>query len=291
MLPSEFKAIKALAEALRAELVALRQVGADQVSAIRDAEEAAKKNRGDIPRAIATLQPTEAANREDRTYRQKNYAMQVILAIATCGAFIAAAIYAGFAYRALKEAQKQTTNTERFFRTDERSWVEFDPLKPIVWVSPVPIFGTIFKYEFIPRNVGKTLARDIVVRIADGTNGSWDFGQSEGAIREEQDVYLMGGLKDQTGKPILIGSDPIPKVLAPGDPSPVPLMLHGPAPIHSGKVINYGYLIGRIDYVDAFDVPHWKKFCFVIYDSAGDVENCKYGNDEDRNPEYPAESK
>lgn len=114
MRPSEFKAIKALAEVLRAELTALRQVGAEQVSAIRDAKETAEKNWADIPRrTIAAIQPTEASQSEDRAYRHKNYAVQVILMFATVGAFLAAAIYAGFAYRTLKEIQKQTPEIQK----------------------------------------------------------------------------------------------------------------------------------------------------------------------------------
>jgi hypothetical protein len=50
----------------------------------------------------------------------------------------------------------------------------------------------------------------------------------------------------------------------------------------------YDYLIGRIDYEDVFYIKHWRKFCFVAADSKGNLRDCKYGNDEDRNPELPS---
>jgi hypothetical protein len=116
MLPRQFKA---LVQALRDELSSLRQVSSEQVRAIRDHEKAAREDRADISRAIAAIQPTETAQREDRAYRHKGYAIQVILTFATCGAFLAAAIYAGFAWRQVRimnhtyaEIQKQTKAVE-----------------------------------------------------------------------------------------------------------------------------------------------------------------------------------
>jgi hypothetical protein len=100
--------LKVLNETLRSGLEAIQQTSRDQVNAIRDAEKAARENREEIPRAIAAVQTPEADRRDESTYRKKNYTVQVILAVGTCGAFIAAAVYAGLAYRTLREAQKQT---------------------------------------------------------------------------------------------------------------------------------------------------------------------------------------
>jgi hypothetical protein len=282
----------ALVEMIRAESASIRASLKEEVGAIKDEYLADRQTRDQIQSHLSTLLVTENEKAENRSYRRKNYAVQVMLAWGTCGAFVAAAIYAGIAARqlstmkvTLSEIQKQTQNTELFFRTDERAWVEFEPLKPSVLASPVPFFGTIYKYELFPKNVGKTLARDVVINVSESANGPWTLGESEALIRMDQDKLLIGELRDQTGKLIPAPNNPTPKLLAPSTSSPVPLMLHGPPPVRSGKTINYGYLIGRIDYVDVFDVPHWVKFCFVIFDSNGDVENCKYGNDEDRNTE------
>jgi hypothetical protein len=198
----------------------------------------------------------------------------------------------GFAQTSAADATQNMKNTEEFFRMDERAWVEIEPVKPTILISPVPIFGTIYSYNLFPKNVGKTLARDVVMRINQGTNGPWIVSQSEILIRLEQDKLLMGKLRDQLGKIVPVENDrPIPRVLAPGISSPTPYVATGPAPVHSDKTINYGFLIGRIDYVDAFNIPHWMKFCFVILNLKGDLANCKYGNDEDRNPETPTEKK
>lgn len=138
-----------------------------------------------------------------------------ILSLFTLGLLFGTAYFTGRQWQTTNntywELHKQTANTERLFRTDERAWVEFDPLKPSILISPVPIFGTIYKYELFPKNVGKTLARDIVIRIPQSQNGSWDAGQSEAFIRQTQDVFLMGKSKDQTGKQIVVVDDPIPK--------------------------------------------------------------------------------
>ena len=47
----------------------------------------------------------------------------------------------------------------------------------------------------------------------------------------------------------------------------------------------YGYMLGRIDYIDAFNVDHWVHFCFMIMNNKGELGHCQYGNDEDSNQE------
>jgi hypothetical protein len=116
MLPRQFKA---LVQMLRDELSALRQVGSEQVSAIRDGKKTAHEDRGKIERAVAAVQTPEGDRAHERTYREKHYHVQVVLTVVTGLAFLAAAVYAGLARRQLKvmqntysEIQKQTRAAE-----------------------------------------------------------------------------------------------------------------------------------------------------------------------------------
>jgi hypothetical protein len=49
------------------------------------------------------------------------------------------------------------------------------------------------------------------------------------------------------------------------------------------------FYLGKIDYDDAFGVHHWSTFCWEIL-SMADFSACKYGNDEDSNPETTPEA-
>ena len=99
------------------------------------------------------------------------------------------------------------------------------------------------------------------------------------AIEMTQDKLL----KDQPGAPTQVPSLPIPNSLAPNTAAHTPFTIGGGAP----KDGFFDYLVGRIDYNDAFGVAHWTKFCFVISNADGKLEVCQTGNDEDRNPEMP----
>src|SRR6202034_4528589 len=116
MLPRQFKA---LVQMLHDELTAFRQVSSGQISAIRDDEKTAHEDREKIERAIAAVQTPEGDRAHERTYREKNYTVQVVLTVVTGLAFLAAAVYAGLARRQLKvmqntygEIQRQTKATE-----------------------------------------------------------------------------------------------------------------------------------------------------------------------------------
>ena len=46
-----------------------------------------------------------------------------------------------------------------------------------------------------------------------------------------------------------------------------------------------GVILGRIDYLDAFNARHYMRFCYFIANAKGELGHCKYGNDDDKNPE------
>jgi len=116
------------------------------------------------------------------------------------------------------------------------------------------------------------------------TQSSITTGDSAEALKWEQDKLLLGKVPTASDLPV---NNPVPKVLAPNTSSAIPVVLNGQEPQYFPKDEWVSYLIGRVDYTDAFGIDHWMKFCFFVADSRGILWNCKEGNDEDRNPELP----
>jgi hypothetical protein len=194
-------------------------------------------------------------------------ALTVLVAIA---AFWSVYVFQG----QLTEAHRATNLSSESFRTDERAWVEIQPIA----TSPT------FRYQLYPKNIGKTAARDIRINALRGSQvGSITMGDSAPQLSMLQDKMLLpsGALSD------VPRANPVSKVLAPNTIATVPLIMDGQAPQIFPKDEWVAYLIGRIDYTDAFNVPHWLKFCFFVANAKGEVWNCKEGNDEDNNPELP----
>jgi hypothetical protein len=194
-----------------------------------------------------------------------------IISILTLGAAGAAAIIYGCQ---LHEMRVQIRQSLESFRIDERAWIEIQPISA----------SSNFRYQIYPKNVGKTAATDIKISALRGSaNSSITMGNSASQVTILQDKMMgeNGALSD------VPRVNPISKVLAPNTVSAVPVVMDGQAPQIFPKDEAVSYLIGRIDYVDAFKVPHWLKFCFFVVDSYGNLWNCKEGNDEDRNPELP----
>lgn len=172
------------------------------------------------------------------------------------------------------------------FRIDERAWIEIEPIKPELRAPQDEKFPAISICNIYPKNVGKTVARDIVVRTHDFGAGE-EFGNNADTVRSMQDKMLLGGFKEMgTNKPVIIPSNPMPRVLAPNSISPVPFTLTCAAPqTYAGGHQWMDYMIGRVDYCDQFQVKHWLKFCFFVVNSRGEIWACQQGNDEDENTE------
>jgi hypothetical protein len=162
------------------------------------------------------------------------------------------------------------------FRTDERAWVEIEPIKPLLLTHSESDIGDIFTCNIYLHNLGKTVATNISVR-AEGpmsTNG-WD-----------ENAQVVTGSQDRIPK--VIPSSRVQRVLAPNEIAAAPFRLTCPAPQtfkSGGQLIHY--LIGRIDYVDQFRIAHWKRFCYFVVNNRGEIWNCQQGNQEDNNPETP----
>jgi hypothetical protein len=166
------------------------------------------------------------------------------------------------------------------FRTDERAWIEIQPINPILKSQASNGFGALFTYDIFPKNVGKTAAYDIAVKAIRGTPMS---ALSLGDKADEIASYQRMLLKNTFGMPEISISRRVPKTLGPGEVSNAPFDIYGQEP-QKGL---YQFLIGRVDYTDAFGVTHWMTFCFFIADSKGDLQYCQQGNDEDRSLEFP----
>ena len=179
--------------------------------------------------------------------------------------------------------QYQVSESSESFRTDERAWVEIEPIKPVLIAQENATFGATFTCDIYPKNVGKTVARDIMVNANDLLSAK-GFDNDAATVRSTQDNLLLGKNREmESGKQLILPNNPVPKVLAPNTVSAAPFRLTCEAPKNHGV----HYLIGRIDYCDEFKVKHWLKFCFHIVNARGEIWPCQEGNDEDRNKETP----
>jgi hypothetical protein len=148
-------------------------------------------------------------------------------------------------------------------RLDERAWIEIAPMKPLdVVAGPY----TSFSYNLIPKNVGKTAARKIVVRVVPLLLGTIQQTKSASFIHHWQEEILLGkGRGKRVGIPVFLPNSQRreQEVLGPGEAFPVPIVLGGSAPStnqQNSPVVSE--IIGRIDYLDEFGIQHWLGFCF-----------------------------
>ena len=172
------------------------------------------------------------------------------------------------------EAVKQSESTEARFRTDERAWIVVDQIVILKTFPATAKFPTSWKYGIYTKNVGKTVAREVRIHI------DTPFGSNI----TDHGIYLdqMRKYKGMKGKPF--GPDrPAPQSLSPGERSAVPVITGSQAPQYQV----FTDIIGRIDYIDAFNIKHWKTFCYYPMDGTGTLYYCTSGNNEDHNPELP----
>jgi hypothetical protein len=228
----------------------------------------------------------EETVRTTKTEADRQHATQESIKKATQYAVVAASIYALISIliwcqmiKQNKIANAQLRQSIESFRIDERAWIEIQPIA--LPSNPAARLGA-FRYELYPKNVGKTAATDIKIYVPRGSmDSSITLGDNAPNISRSQDMLVNGALSD------IPRVNPISKVLAPNTVATVPFIMDGQAPQYFSKDEWVSYLIGRIDYTDAFNIPHWLKFCFFVVDARGTLWNCKEGNDEDRNPELP----
>jgi hypothetical protein len=255
------------------------------------AESVRREEGGNLQPEIQPSQPVEVravvsfsdkTEGDTKAENDRAHATQVSIRNATRGAVVAASVYALITLlmwcqmikqnRIARAALRQSTES---FRIDERAWVELQPITP----------SATFRYQLYPKNIGKTAATNITINaLRGGQLGSITMGESAYQISMLQDKMIPGSALSDVPR-----VNPVSKVLAPNTVATVPFIMDGQAPQIFPKDEWVAYLIGRIDYNDAFKVHHWLKFCFFVVNAKGDLWNCREGNDEDNNPELPSD--
>jgi hypothetical protein len=196
---------------------------------------------------------------------------------------------AAFASAVFLEIQIQ--DTRRSFKLDERAWIELETIN-VIHQERQKV------YEFYPKNVGKTVAHDVEMKLTNfvAEPGSlpnsvidcihWVW-QPNASISKTQKVERTTGTKwcngvaqDELSGVARVKEGRIPSVIAQNEKVITPWVVFTIEPLLEREA---NFFVGRIDYVDNFGIAHWKKFC--IYEELNEFLSCKTGNEEDENPE------
>lgn len=158
---------------------------------------------------------------------------------------------------------------------DERAWIEIQSITPVLWAARSPGFGAQYRYNIFPKNVGKTAAYGIDFKaIRSAPMSGLSLGDNQVEIANYQKMLQ----RNIMGIPEVSISRRVSKTLGPGEVSEAPFDIYGQEP--QGGF--HEFLIGRVDYMDAFGYPHWRTYCLFVADEAGNLQYCQYGNDVDR---------
>jgi hypothetical protein len=242
-------------------------------------------------RAIVSFDDETVRNANAQS--EKQHTTQEGIRKATVAAVVAAGIYALISILVWCQMIKQNTiasvqlrQSIESFRMDERAWVELEPIQGVPFTPKDAKFGASFRYPISPKNVGKTVATNVQLRaLRNGIAGSREMGDDAKQISWLQDQLLLGKVTNESPTMPLV--TPIPQTIAPQTESPVPVLLVGQEPQPPPNYEYVSYIVGRIDYTDAFSVSHWKKFCYFVSNYRGELMQCQEGNDEDKNAEGP----
>ncbi|WP_156992148.1 COG1361 family protein [Paraburkholderia oxyphila] len=194
--------------------------------------------------------------------------------IAYWGSFVALVAAAGTAWQAYI-AKESLNETRQTFRIDERAWLEIKVGDPEAQ-PPSPGFPRVFRYEISVQNFGKTVAHSVEVKMSN-PSGSFQFVENPQYTAGMQ-AMVESGNNGQTKW--------TPGSIAPNAAPTLPLLSAGSAPQKTNSSdTEYSFIVGRVDYLDAFNTRHWLRFCYFVSNDNGELRYCKSGNDEDSNPE------
>jgi len=190
-----------------------------------------------------------------------------------------------------RESEISLTASVEESRLDLRAWIVLEPLVPVLAVPEAPPQGvpSPYRYELVLENVGKTPAYHVKVMMIQLLGFRGRLENSSTQIANTQDMMLMGKFKNGPS-PDEIKKE-FPTVISPNARRTTSIFFFLPGrPNDPNSRALENYEVGRIDYEDVFHVKHWRKFCLFVKDSAGTLEDCSYGNDEDHNPEIHPQS-
>jgi hypothetical protein len=180
---------------------------------------------------------------------------------------VAAAVGLWFSHETLLEQRASAKSAEQTFQADERAWVLIPPLTVIDTKSRD---GQLlaFSYELSLKNTGKTAAHGVVARLL-SFQDSPDFEKKADDIAAIQNQAHFGDALKPKAAESQVFSPPVsaPATLAPAEVISVTRLLTARVPEyqqHPGGW--FSYFVGRVDYVDAFGVPHWLTFCQFAVD-------------------------
>jgi hypothetical protein len=252
--------------------------------------------QGNLEKVISALQYIDRRveeaihrnqNSEDRVTASKTSRFWVDIAAILVG------LLAGFIfYRQQDSIKSQLTEigdsvrqTAEFIRTDERAMVAISSINKTMQPHRDG-YRTAFKYEFFLKNIGRTAADDMSVHAGYFVSPR-AYGSSAAGIAAFQDRQLLGKTSaSEINDADIVATSSVAKALARASSTPDPFVMVGKVPITPRDGVEIvSYLVGRIDYSDAFRVKHWLKFCYLVNNSDGELQNCAVGNDEDRTRE------
>jgi hypothetical protein len=167
---------------------------------------------------------------------------------------------------ATKATQDAVTNADKYFRSDERAWLEVDSAQLILHETPASwTGGKLFGISVHLKNFGKTSARNVAVW--DNTRGENNGSTTEALIEDDFLKHLL--------------PRPFPQVVAPNS---VPLAQMSGAlqtPYWFGGHLVLSDYVGRIEYDDIFGMHHWTTFCYQLLKDKT-LSACQWGNNDDQ---------
>ena len=268
-----------------------------QIGSIHDQQEAADQQRQydeQRPQILnAELQVPEAVQRQKRTSDNRQFAVQVALAVVTFLAFLAAAIYAGIASRQLRQMKIATENSgvgaeaaqsaartaaDALTQMKISSHADLRAYLRVIPGSPKLTEEKEITFETSVTNVGKTPARKVTSCIKavlldamekpDFTYGAPNTGHpcgrvTTGPLLPTIDLHMVmpTGTQKSPDIPVVFNPDEIKRM-------------------DLGK--SYILVHGMVTYEDIFGTSHWVTFCSYFPISRND-RNCSKHNDIDTN--------
>jgi hypothetical protein len=238
---------------------------------VHDTKEAQNQQQQQEPQVLrAELKVPAAEEREASKYRKKQHKVQVLIALGTWLAVLAASIYGGVAYEQWQETANQTTtlgitgneartnaakqfaSIQKQFRREQRAWIKID--NPSVNMR----LGDPVEETLVVTNIGKTAAVAVT--------GNFAFEYLQKGELPTFDYRRRGRTYGEMATGFLFPNVPAPSEIAyygphaPGEGASVVRVSPGMiATVNTGEM--YLVIHGKIKYDDIFGVHHWITFC------------------------------